>query len=204
VARDSTEIEAREKPTLKPKLEPAPKCRRGRPRKGEVRPPKPAKRIERQYMQSAAEAIAELPKACDVGTKQNSKGHKHHWVGYKFHVDIADGEIPLTALTTSASVHDSQVAIPLMKLTAARVESWYELMDSAYHAGPIHRMSQELGHVPIIEANCRRGKPVKMERDRAAALPSSHAGFSVSTAGSKITVGAGSCGCEAIRRCMRT
>ena len=34
----------------------------------------------------------------------------------------------------SASVHDSQVAIPLMKMTSDRVESLYELMDSAYDA----------------------------------------------------------------------
>jgi hypothetical protein len=166
VARDSTEIEAREKPTPKPKLDSRPKRRRGRPRKGEVRPPKPTKRMARQYRQSAAEAMAELPKGCDVGTKQNAKGHRHHWVGYKFHVDVGDGELPLAAVTTSASVHDSQVAIPLMKLTAARVSSWYELMDSAYHAAPIHQLSRELGHVPIIEANPRRGKVVAMEPDR--------------------------------------
>jgi hypothetical protein len=166
VARDSTEIEAREKPAVKPKTT-RPKYRRGRPKKGEVRPPKPGKRMARQYTQSAAEAIAELPKVCDVGTKQNSKGHKHHWVGYKFHVDIADGEIPLTAVTTSASVHDSQVAIPLMKLTAARVCSWYDLMDSAYHAGPIDGFSRELGHVPIIDTNPRRGEEIEMEPDRA-------------------------------------
>jgi len=167
VARDSTEIEAREKPAVKPKSEPHRKYRRGRPRKGEVRPPKPAKRLVRLREQAAAASLAELPKACDVGTKTNSKGHNHHWVGYKFHVDVADGEIPLSAWTTSASVHDSQVAIPLMKLTAARVASLYDLMDSAYHAAPIHQQSQELGHVPIIEANSRRGKPVEMEPDRA-------------------------------------
>jgi hypothetical protein len=166
VARDSTEIEAREKPQVKPKAV-RPKHRRGRPRKGEVRPPKPTKRMERQYKQTAAQAMAELPTACDVGAKTNSKGHHHRWVGYKFHVDVAEGEIPLAAVTTSASVHDSQVAIPLMKLTAERVRSWYDLMDSAYHAAPIHRMSQELGHVPIIEANPRGGKLVPMEPDRA-------------------------------------
>jgi hypothetical protein len=166
VVRDSTEIEAREKPQPKPKAA-QPKFRPGRPKKGEVRPAKPVKRLERQYTQSAEEAIAELPRACDVGMKKNAKGHKHHWVGYKLHVDIADGEIPLAAVTTSASVHDSQVAIPLMKLTAARVRSWYDLMDSAYHAAPIHRMSQELGRVPIIEANPRGGEAVEMEPDRA-------------------------------------
>jgi len=165
VARDSTEIEAREKPAVKPKTVRR-KYGRGRPRKGEVRPPKPAKRMARQYTQSAAEALAELPKGCAVGTKQNAKGHKHHWVGYKFHVDVGDGELPLAAVTTAASVHDSQVAIPLMKMTAARVRSWYQLMDSAYDAAPIYRMSQELGHVAIIEANPRRGQPRELEPDR--------------------------------------
>ena len=163
VARDATEIEAREKPTP----EPAPKRRRGRPRKGEVRPPKPTKRLERQCAQSAAEAIAELPKACDVGTKRNAKGYLHRWVGYKLHVDVADGEIPLAAVTTSASVHDSQVAIPLAKLTGARVTSWYDLMDSAYDAGAIDGFSRKLGHVPIIEPNPRRGKETELEPDRA-------------------------------------
>jgi len=167
VARDSTEIEAREKPAAKPKSEAHPKYRRGRPRKGEVRSPKPEKRLRRQCEQRAEEALAELPKGCDVGTKKNSKGHKHHWVGYKFHVDVADGEIPLTACTTSASVHDSQVAIPLMKLTAQRVRAFYELMDAAYDAGLIRQQSQELGHVPIIEGNSRRGESLALEPDRA-------------------------------------
>jgi hypothetical protein len=35
---------------------------------------------------------------------------------------------------TSASVHDSQVAIPLMTTTSARVFYLYDLMDSAYDA----------------------------------------------------------------------
>lgn len=165
VSRDSTEIEAREKPVTKPKAA-QPKYGRGRPRKGEVRPPKPAKRLERQYTQEPEEAIAELPKVCDVGVKKNSKGHKHHWVGYKFHVDVGDGGIPLAAVTTSASLHDSQAAIALAKLTAQRVTSWYDLMDSAYDAALIRRHCQELGHVPIIEVNPRGGEALPMEPDR--------------------------------------
>jgi hypothetical protein len=84
--------------------------------------------MERQYEQAAHEAISELPKACDVGTKIDSKGSKRHWVGYKFHVDVGDGGVPLSAVTTSASVYDSQVAIPLMKMTAGRVVYFYDLM----------------------------------------------------------------------------
>ena len=48
---------------------------------------------------------------------------------YKFTVDVGDGGIPLSAITTSASVHDSQVAIPLMKMTSDRVESLYDSHD---------------------------------------------------------------------------
>jgi hypothetical protein len=166
VSRDSTEIEAREKPQVVKKVTPT-KYRRGRPRKGENRPPKPMPRMERQCSQPVAEAMAELPTVCDVGTKKDSKGNKHHWVGYKFHVDVGDGEIPLSAVTTSASTHDSQVAIPLTKLTAERVCSLYDLMDSAYDAESIRQVSQAYGHVPIIDENPRQGDPAQMEPDRA-------------------------------------
>lgn len=165
VARDSTAIEAREKPAPKPPAPPR-THRPGRPRKGELRPPKPAKRLACQSSQSAAAAIAALPTACDVGTKKNAKGHCQHWIGYKFHIDVGDGGIPLAAVTTSASVHDSQVAIPLAKLTAARVTSWYDLMDSAYDAALIQEFSVALGHVPIIDPNRRRGQPRELTPDR--------------------------------------
>lgn len=166
VSRDSTEIDARERPVSKPAIEPKPKYRRGRPKKGEDRPKPSPTRIERQLNQTCAEAIAELPTACDVGTKIDSKGSKRHWIGYKFHVDVADCGIPLSTVTTSASVHDSQVAIPLAKMTAQRVESWYDLMDSAYDAKPIRGFSEAMGHIPIIPASARHGKVAPLEPDR--------------------------------------
>lgn len=169
VSRDSTAIEAREKPTRKEKkgVQPKAKLKRGRPRKGEERPITEEKRLARQREQTAQEALSELPCACDVGTKKDAKGHKISWVGYKLHLDVADGGIPLLAVTTSASLHDSQVAIPMAKVTAERVTSWYDLMDSAYDAKDIREVCRELGHVPIIDVNPRRGKPVPMESDRA-------------------------------------
>lgn len=167
VSRDSTEIDARERPVSKPAIESTPKYRRGRPKKGEDRPKPSPTRIERQLNQSYAEAIAELPTACDVGTKIDSKGSKRHWVGYKFNVDLADGGIPLSTVTTSASVHDSQVAIPLAKMTAERVESFYDLMDAAYDSKHICGFSEQLGHVPIIARSARHGKIELMEPDRA-------------------------------------
>ena len=65
-------------------------------------------------------------------SKRNAKGHQESWIGYKLHIDSADGEIPISCVLTSASVHDSQVAIPLASMTAAQVTNLYDLMDSAY------------------------------------------------------------------------
>jgi hypothetical protein len=56
---------------------------------------------------------------------------------------------------TAASVHDSQVAIPLATLTAGRVTNLYDLMDSAYDAVAVKQHSRDLGHVPIIDVNPR-------------------------------------------------
>ena len=49
----------------------------------------------------------------------------------------ADGGIPLSCMLTSASLHDSQVAIPLATMTAQRMTNLYDLMDSAYDAPEI-------------------------------------------------------------------
>jgi hypothetical protein len=169
IARDATAIEAREKPDRreKPQAE-APKRKRGRPRKGEVVPQKEPRRIERQTGQTLSEMLADLPTACDVGTKRNAQGYKTSWTGYKLHIDTADGDIPITCLLTSASVHDSQVAIPLATITAGRITNLYDLMDSAYDAPEIREKSRSLGHVPIIEANPRRsGKALAEAEARA-------------------------------------
>jgi len=155
ISRDATAIEGREKPVMSPKpVKPAPR-KRGRPRRGEVREPKPETRLERQVRQSAAEALGELPAHCDVGRKQNSKGHKATWIGYKLHADVNDCGLPISVALTAASVHDSQVAIPLMKLTSERVDYLYDLMDAAYDAKPIYEVSRSLGHVPLIDKNGR-------------------------------------------------
>ena len=159
ISRDATAIEGREKPTAKPKPpKPAPR-KKGRPRRGEVREPKPETRVERQGRQSAPEALAELPVHCDVGTKKNSKGYKQTWIGFKLHADVNDCGLPISVALTAASLHDSQVAIPLMQMTSARVDYLYDLMDAAYDAQPIYAVSRSLGHVPIIDRNSR-GKEV--------------------------------------------
>jgi len=161
-SRDSTAIEAREKPLKK---EPIQKlaAKRGRPKQGEVRI-KPLTRIEQQASgRSLADMLNDLPTACDVGTKKNSKGYKVSWTGYKLHIDVADGGIPICAVLTSASTHDSQVAIPLAKMSSERVINLYDVMDSAYDVPQIHDMSRQLGHIPLIDVHPRRDKALKDE-----------------------------------------
>ena len=110
--------------------------------------------------------LADLPTTCDVGCKKNSKGYKETWTGYKLHIDVACGQIPVSCLLTSASVHDSQVAIPLMTMTSARVSYLYDLMDAAYDAAAIHDQSRALGHAPIVDRNFRADHQAKAECGR--------------------------------------
>lgn len=156
ISRDSTEIIAREKPFIKV-VAAKKKGKCGRPRKGEERPKK-LTRIERQLSMTLLEMKEDLPSKCDRSMKKNSKGYTHCWTGYKLHIDSADGEIPVSCFLTSASVQDSQVALPLMKMTSERVQSLYDLMDSAYDTKIIKEQSEQLGHVPIIDQNLARGK----------------------------------------------
>ena len=166
IARDATAIEAREAPVKreKPAIK-APKRKRGRPRKGEVVPPKQPRRIERQMGQTLFDMLTDLPTSCDVGTKRNAKGYKTSWTGYKLHIDTADGDIPITCILTSASVHDSQVAIPLAMMTSARVVNLYDLMDSAYDVPEIAAKCRALGHVPVIDHKTRRGEKPAVEAE---------------------------------------
>ena len=165
ISRDATAIEAREKPVKTEASEeaPKPKGKRGRPRKGEVVPPKPPKRVELQATRSLEENLKDLPTACNVGTKKNSKGYKETWIGYKLHLDCIDGDIPVSAILSSGSLHDSQVAVPLAQMSSERVSNLYDLMDAAYDSPEIHAFSKLLGHRPIIDNNPRRGEKILMD-----------------------------------------
>lgn len=163
LSRDSTAIEARETPTRNDKQPEQPKRKRGRPRKGEERQKQPT-RLERQATMTKQAMLADLPTACAVGVKKNSKGNTEVWIGYKLHIDVADGQIPISCILTSASVHDSQVAIPLATLSAERTINLYDLMDAAYDADEIRQHSRSLGHVPLIDVNTRGNAALKEER----------------------------------------
>jgi hypothetical protein len=160
ISRDGTAIEAREKPAKKAEQtegaaqKPA---KRGRPKAGEVREAK-VTRIGQQLTQTLPVMLAELPKHCDRGSKCNALGYKNRWNGYKLHLDTADCGVPISALLTSASVHDSQTAVPLAMITAKRVTNLYDLMDAGYCSEDIRAHSRSLGHVPLIDHNPRGGE----------------------------------------------
>jgi len=148
VSRDATAIHARERGAKK-----SPGDAQNTPSEAAG-----ATRLQRQLERSLEENLADLPRACDWGTKRDSKGKKQSWRGYKLHLDTMDGDIPLSWLLTSASLHDSQPAIPLAQMSARRVTSLYDLADAAYDAKEIRALSARLGHVAIIDHNPRRGE----------------------------------------------
>ena len=165
VSRDATAICAPERPAaaLRPLAEPSVRRKRGRPKKGEAPVIRPPTRLELQPHRSLAENLADLPKVCDSGCKMGSKGQPEYWRGYKLHLDVVDGDIPVSAILTSASTHDSQVAVPLMQMTGQRVTWLYDLMDAAYDAQAIRDYSSSLGHVAIIEPK-QRGNWVPLDQ----------------------------------------
>jgi hypothetical protein len=168
---DSTAINGREKSCRKntPKKKCKPK-KRGRKSKAELAAMKEqetaevkTRRLELQPNRDLEDNIADLPMGCDWGGKRNSKGKAEYWCGYKLHLTLADGGVPLAAILTSASPHDSQVAIPLMQMTSGRATILYDLADSAYDASEIKHFSEALGRIPVIDPNKRRGSEAELD-----------------------------------------
>lgn len=187
ISRDGTAIEARERParagvaeTTSPEHAQAPLLagdvteetaapavpaakKRGRPRCGEARPPAKESPIRRQRKQTLAQMMAEIPTACDRGTKCNAQGYKISWNGYKLHLDTADCGVPISAMLSSASMHDSRAAIPLSLISTSRVTYLYDVMDAAYCSTELHEHFRSLDHVPLIDHNPRGGAKDEFE-----------------------------------------
>ncbi|MYH12865.1 MAG: transposase [Rhodothermaceae bacterium] len=171
ISRDSTAIEGREKPVPKSSSKgqkPASKAPESileevRTILKEVKTDpeecaKAPRRLELQPTMELEDMLEDLPQDCKVGCKRNAQGHTNRWTGFKLHMDTADHGIPISCIVTSASLHDSQVAIPLSRMTQQRVTSLYDLMDSAYDAKELYEESRASGHVPIIDKNPRKKK----------------------------------------------
>ena len=166
---DSTAITGREKACRKTTPKIKLKRKRGRKSKAEQaalaeqeKAEIKTRRLELQPHRTLTENLADLPQGCDWGGKRDSKGKTSYWCGYKLHLAVGDGQVPLAAILSSASLHDSQVAFPLMQMTSERATVLYDLADSAYDAEEIKSVSKNLGHVPVIDPNPRRGETVDL------------------------------------------
>ena len=166
---DSTAITGREKACRKNTPKSKLKKKRGRKSKVEKMAMTEAeiaevktRRLELQPNRTLTENVDDLPQGCDWGGKRDSKGKTSYWCGYKLHLSLGDGGVPLAAILSSASLHDSQVAIPLIQKSSERATILYDLADSAYDAEEIKGFSKKLGHVPIIDPNQRRGEKVEL------------------------------------------
>ena len=67
----------------------------------------------------------------------------------------------MSCLLSSASLHDSQAAIPLAQMSARRVSYCYELMDAAYDCTESHQHASQSGPVAIIDPNPRRNAALR-------------------------------------------
>ena len=170
IARDSTAIEARQhlpgdqdRKKSGQRLRQAPKIagKRGA-KKGRHKRAKACERgsrLQRQQYMTLEQMRAELPCECSLGVKTSSKGHQQYWRGFKLHWDVSSrGRIPISCILTGASVHDSQVAIPLMQMSASRFRWRCDVMDSAYDAKLIRAHSRQLGHEALIKPIQRKCK----------------------------------------------
>ena len=138
IARDATEIEAREKPV---KTEPNDKSE-----------------IRRRPMALSRRASADARARTSNGQNPSRPGSN----GRPRRTSIRCSPIcPPRAM--SAPRRTGQVAIPLMTMTGARVSYLYDLMDAAYDAAAIHDHSKALGHAPIIDRNFRAQHEAKAE-----------------------------------------
>ena len=165
--KDSTPIIAREKAIRK---EGSPKDRKNQMNKQYRKEKKEGlSRKQRQLKEKDLnKMIKELPSCCDIGAKKSAQGYKMIWKGYKLHAAVDDNCVPISVILTSASLNDSEVAIPLAEKSNIVAQNLYDLMDSAYDAAEIREHSLSLGHIPIIDKHSR-SKAQKKEKKAEAA-----------------------------------
>ena len=167
---DSTPIDAREKPIA---METREKMKRGRKKKGSEEERKYKERTEEEKgldemarHGDVRQFLATLEDRCSITGKKNSKGHMQWRVGYKVHLAVDDLGIPVSFFVSGACVHDSRVAIPLMRIARDRCTFLYSLMDGGYSSNGIESFARELGAVPVIDFKADRNG-VKPEMDQA-------------------------------------
>jgi len=175
---DSTIIGAREKPFKKEKdpCAATPSIqKRGRKKKGSdeqkdyLERKAEAKARKAEYLaESPEKSISELETRCSMTAKQNSKGKRQWFIGYKAHLATDDFGVPVAFAVTGACVHDCKVAVPLMKLANRRTGFYYALMDKGYLNPDIDAYAESIGREVIIDQRAHRSVAAVPMEDAAA------------------------------------
>jgi hypothetical protein len=165
ISIDSTIIQAREKP-LKKKKEPSLTSlkKRGRKKKGSHEEEEYHKRKAKEQQEkldylteSPQTSISALEMGCSMTAKQNSKGKRQWFTGFKAHLAADDFGITIAYAVTGACVHDCKVAVPLLKYVHQRNDFFYALMDKGYLNPDIDAYAQLIERKVIIDQRAHRG-----------------------------------------------
>ncbi|HAP56940.1 MAG TPA: hypothetical protein DCR02_03935 [Sphaerochaeta sp.] len=106
---------------------------------------------------------------CSLTAKQNSKGKRQWFIGYKAHLAADDHGVPVAYAVTGACVHDCKVAVPLMKTAFQRTDFLYALMDKGYLNPDINAYADMIGRKAIIDQRARGSvAPLPMGKPEAA------------------------------------
>lgn len=122
-------------------------------------------KIEAYEKTKPKKSLSNDGQSADWGVKQNTDGNKIFWFGYKEHVAIdTKSELPVAIEITPASVHDSTVAMKLVKKASDNLvkDPRYYLMDLAYDSTDIYEAIMNNYHArAIIPLNLRGAKEPK-------------------------------------------
>lgn len=107
----------------------------------------------KQQKMSTEKLFNELTSHPSWGVKVNSQGKNSFWFGYKGHFAVSNTSQYLLAVeTTSASIADVSLAIPLIrKLTQFKLPRCHLLMDKGYDASAVYDEAHRLNFEPIID-----------------------------------------------------
>ncbi|MXI85232.1 transposase [Sphaerochaeta halotolerans] len=78
-------------------------------------------------------------------------------IGYKAHIAADDFGVSIAFTVTGACVHDSKLAVPLMKMARQRTDFLYALMDKDYINPSIDAYAEIIGVKAIIDQKSNMG-----------------------------------------------
>ena len=160
IAIDSTPIEAREKPVKTERqtvLETKAKRKHSRKvnNRNNVKEFKKKQKCEEKMKKwrnfgNPVSYLNTLEQHCTVTGKKNSHGYMEWRIGYKVHLAVDDYGIPVSYAITGACVHDSKVAIPLIRMAKKRCNFHYVLADAGYDSIEIREAILRNNYIPLI------------------------------------------------------